>query len=203
MAGNSSKNNGVSTVWWWIGWITLTIVSFFVSCGFWTSLIARHAGNMDKPGAPVLWVTAVFGTWMILLVPLIVIMYRKVDKAYEDTRIGRETAQAQKIRNGLGVRSIFVELDRRRIKKELSDKLKRVSETIRHGHLVTAILKSGERVPNVFILNRKEVLGIYGVKTLSFNVDDVVDVVPVSMDTLPNFKAEEWLRLDGQQLISD
>ena len=81
-----------NTVLWWVGWIALTILSFFACCYFWTGFIARHIGGMDTGNAPILWVTAVFGSWMVLLVPLIIVMYAKVDKAYEDARIRRESA---------------------------------------------------------------------------------------------------------------
>ena len=191
------RKKEVSSVGWWIGWITLTIVSFFVSCYFWTGFISRHAGNMDKPGIPILWVTAVFGSWMVLLVPLIIVMYNKVDKAYEDARISREQVQFQKAKENFKVRSILIEPSERRLKEELSAKLKGVSETIRHGHLVNVVLSNGQKVPNVFILDKKEVLGIYGVKEMSFKITDIVDLELVSLDHLPNFKTEEWLRLDG------
>ena len=84
---NASKEHPVL---WWIGWIALTIVAFFIPCYAWTKFFAMHAGTMDKPGMPALWVTAVFGTWMIFLVPLIIVMYNKVDRAYEDARNARE-----------------------------------------------------------------------------------------------------------------
>ena len=186
-----------SSVSWWIGWITLTIGSFFVSCYFWTGFIARHAGTMDKPGVPILWVTAVFGCWMALLVPLIIVMYNKVDKAYEDARINRETLRFQNEKENIRARSILIDASKRRLKQEVSAKLKTVPETIRHGHLVNAVLSNGQRVPNVFILNKKEVLGIYGVKEVLFNMTDIVDLEPVNLDRIPDFKTEEWLRLDG------
>lgn len=190
------KNNS-SSVGWWLGWITLTIVSFFLSCYFWTGFIAKHAGTMDKPGVPVLWVTAVFGSWMVLLVPLIILMYNKVDKAYEDARIARESVQFEKAKKEFKVQSVHVETSQRMLKKELAAKLKKYPETIRRGHLVTATLNNGQKVENVFILDKKEVLGVYGVKTLTFNIQDIVDVEPVAMDQIPSFKTEEWLRLDG------
>ena len=87
------SNGGRQTVFWWIGWIVLTILSFFLSCFFWTRHIALHVGPMSQPGVSILWISAVFGTWMLLLVPLIIVMYNKVDKAYEDARIVRETTQ--------------------------------------------------------------------------------------------------------------
>ena len=197
MTKTISKKKESSTVGWWIGWITLTIASFFVSCYFWTGVIARHAGNMDKPGVPILWVTAVFGSWMALLVPLIIVMYHKVDKAYEDARISRETAQFQKAKENFKVRSVLIQDSERKLKKELGAKLKHYPETIRRGHLVTATLNNGQKVSNVFILKRKEVLGIYGVDEINFKIRDIIDIEPVHSDRIPNFTAEGWLRLDG------
>ncbi len=188
-----------STVGWWLGWITLTIISFFISCYFWTGFIAKHVGGMDKPGVPILWVSAVFGSWMVLLVPLIILMYTKVDKAYEDARIARENTQLEKSKGEFKVRGVFIEESHRMLKKELAGKLKKYPETIKRGHLVTAILHDGQKIPNVFIRDKKDVLGVYGAKTLSFNIQDIMDIEPVALEQIPNFKAEEWLRLDGAE----
>lgn len=196
MAGLMKKNETTS-VWWWLGWIVLTIVSFFLSCYFWTGFIARHAGGMDQPGVPALWVTAVFGSWMVFLVPLIIVMYNKVDKAYEDARLTREKAQSQKAEKEFKARNVIVERTLRILKKGPAAKLKKFQETIRRGHLVTVTLNSGKKVKNVFILDKKEVLGVYGVEKLSFDIQDIVDVEPVADEEIPHFKPEEWLRLDG------
>ena len=195
MSGVSSKKQ--NTVLWWIGWIVLTIVSFFVSCYFWTGFIAKHVGPMNQGGVPILWVTAVFGSWMVLLVPLIIVMYNKVDRAYEDARISREAGEAKKNQKILGVSSILVPESERTLPKNLSDKLKKVPKTIQRGHLVTAILKNGKRVENIFILDREEVLGIYDAKALGFKMQDVADLEPADLDHLPAFEGKKWLRLDG------
>lgn len=191
------KQKGESTVLWWVGWILLTILSFFVSAWFWTGFLAKHYGAMDRPGAPVIWVAAVFGSWMVLLVPLIVIMYQKVDKAYEDARIARETAAFEKARAGFRVKSVFVEAAERRLRPELVKKLKSIPEAVRRGHLVHARLRDGRTVNHVFVLNRKEVLGVYGEETLSFRVSDIVDLEAADLDKLPAFKTDGWLRIDG------
>ena len=192
-----NSKSGFWSVVWWLGWIAVTVISFFISAFFWTPYLARHVGNMDTPGAPIIWVGAVFGSWMVLLVPLIILMYTKVDKAYEDARIARENAQLEKSKGELKARSVFVEESRRMLKKELAGKLKKYPETIKRGHLVTAILDNGQKIPNVFIRDKKDVLGVYGARTLSFNIQDIVDIEPVALEGIPNFKAEEWLRLDG------
>lgn len=193
----ASEKSSQSTVGWWLGWILLTIVSFFVSCYFWTKFIAAHVGRMQDPGVPILWVAAVFGTWMVLLVPLIIVMYHKVDKAYEDARIARETAAFEKAKNAFRVKSILVADSDRLLSKSLSQKLKKIPETIKHGHLVTAVLRDGRKIENVFIRDKKDVLGVYGVDSLPFRIRDIVDLETTAFDCLPDFKAEKWLRLDG------
>ena len=194
MSASVSKKKD-STVLWWIGWILLTIVSFFVSCAFWTGFIAQRVGSMQNPQTAILWVTTVFGSWMVLLVPLIVVMYQKVDKAYEDARTVREKEAYLNTKKAMGVKSIFIEDSARLLNKDLIQKLKKSPETIRKGHLVTATLDDGRKIENVFVYNQKDVLGIYGLEKLSFDIRQIVNVEP-SQD-IPNFKAEEWLRLDG------
>lgn len=186
-----------NTVLWWIGWIVATIVSFFISCWFWTGFIAKNVGPMSKPGVPIIWVAAVFGTWMILLVPLIVVMYSKVDKAYEDARLSREARELERAKNDLGVRSVLIEASERALPKPLKEKLKQIPKALPRGHLVTAVLKDGRRFEHVFILDKDEVLGIYNQKSMPFKVSDIVDLLPSDLDALPVFESERWLRLDG------
>jgi len=193
----TSQGKGSQTVLWWLGWILLTILSFFVSCYFWTRFIARNVGTMHEPGVPALWVTAVFGSWMALLVPLIVIMYNKVDKAYEDARITRETTQFHKLKQEFQVKSVLVEESARRLDKRLTDKLRGIPQTIKRGHLVTAVLRDGRKVENVFIFDKRDVLGVYGLNELTFQPSAIVDVEPADLDHLPPFQYEKWLRLDG------
>ena len=191
-----SKKGG-STVLWWVGWIVLTILTFFISCWFWTGFIAERVGNMRQPGVPILWVTAVFGSWMVLLVPLIIVMYSKVDKAYEDARIARETTQFTKARQEFRIKSVLIDESKRLLSKNLSDKLRKLPETVRRGHLITAILKDGRRVENVFVMNKRDVLGVYGADAAPVLAEDIADLEPADPAKLPDFKTEHWLRLDG------
>ena len=191
-----TKNKDSSSILWWIGWITLTILTFFVSCYFWTGFIAKHVGDMSGPRVPFIWVTAVFGSWMVLLVPLIILMYNKVDRAYEDARIARETKALSPAAASAGFKSIRVEESQRLLNPALTKKLKQVPETIKKGHLVTAVLKDGRRVENVFVFNKKDVLGVYNQETLEFQISEIVDVEPADLEKLPNFKIEHWLRFE-------
>ncbi len=193
----AKQEKGLTAVLWWLGWILLTILSFFASCYFWTLFIAKNVGGMDKPGVPILWVTAVFGSWMVLLVPLIILMYSKVDKAYEDARIARETGALDKAKTAFRVRSVLIEVEKRMLDKTLSRKLKTFPETLKRAHLVTAVLNDGRKIENVFVVNRREVLGVYDKDALDFEIKDIADLSPTDLDRLPDFRSEKWLRLDG------
>ena len=193
----SENSNDSRAVLWWVGWIVLTLVSFFVCAYFWTGIIAKYVGPISKPGVSILWVAAVFGSWMVLLVPLIVVMYNKVDKAYEDARMSRETRQATQTQSELGVRSVDIESSHRILSKELREKIKSIPQAIPRGHLVTVILKNGKKIHNVFIRDKKEILGVYDTSIMGFQIGDIADLEPSNLDRLPAFKPEKWLRLDG------
>jgi hypothetical protein len=187
---NRKSAKGLRTVFWWIGWITLTIIAFFIAAFVWTPIIAHNFGSIRETKAAVLWVTAVFGTWLIVLFPLIVVMYQKVDKAYDEARNRREKAARE-------FRSIAVDAKKRLLPLSLSEKLKGCAETIEGGHLVTVTLQDGRRIDHVFIANQCEILGIYNATEMAFAGSDVVDLAPVDMNHPPQFFITSWLRLDG------
>lgn len=185
-----AKKSGSRTILWWVVWITLTIVSFFAAAAFWTPWIAKHLGSIHETRNSIIWVTAVFGTWMIILVPLIVVMYSKVDKVYEDARLRRENAALQ-------FKSILIERDQRILPASLKSKLSGVPETIEGGHLVRAMLKDGREIPCVFVANQEEVLGVYDQREMPFKISEIKDIIPESTNDLPAFIQTKWLRLDG------
>ncbi len=184
------QKNGSQTVFWWVAWITLTIGSFFLASAVWTPVIAKRFGSIHESRNAVIWVIAVFGSWMVILLPLMIVMYQKVDKAYEDARIRREKA-AQRFR------SIAVDRTRRLLPATLSAKLKNWPETIQGGHLVHVTLRDGRKFQNVFIQNREEILGIYDAADFPFEGKDVAELEAADQGKLPAFLMASWLRLDG------
>ena len=64
------------------------------------------------------------------------------------------------------------------------------------GHVVTAILRTGERVPHVFILNGRELLGIYDRLEAHFTAQDIADVEPILLSDLIPYQEFKWFRLD-------
>jgi len=188
----NAKSKGTQTILWWVAWITLTIVSFFAAAAFWTPVIAKYLGSVRESRNAIIWVVAVFGSWMVFLVPLIVVMYQKVDKVYEDARIRREE-------NANRFRSILIPEEKRRIASSISQKLASAAPTVNGGHLVNATLSNGSKIENVFISECREVLGVYNARELSFEGKDILDVELVDMNNPPAFLPALWLRLDGAQ----
>ena len=188
MSKPSSKDS--RTVFWWVSWIVLTIGSFFLVAAFWTPWIAKHIGPIRESRAAIFWVTAVFGSWIVLLIPLIVLMYYKVDKVYDDARLRREKA-------ALRFRTVNIALTKRLLSQNLAKKIQRLPEAIKDGHLVTVILKSGRKIPWVYIQNHNEILGVYNYTELPFETADVLDIENADFSNSPTFLAAKWLRLDG------
>lgn len=186
----SRTSKGTQTIFWWVVWIVLTIAAFFVAAALWTPFIARVFGGVRDTKGAIIWVAAVFGTWLVFLVPLIIVMYRKVDRAYEDARMAREKSAMQ-------FRSIFVDPSKRMLPEGLRHQLEGVPEIIAGGHLVDIILKDNRRFENVFIQDKKEIMGIYDQKTLPFDGSDISAIEISATKTLPNFLQSRWLRLDG------
>jgi hypothetical protein len=191
----ASPTSGRKAILGWVVWIGLSIGSFFAAAALWTPIIAKYVGPVRESRAAVAWIGAVFGTWIVFLVPLIITMYSKVDKVYEDARLRREQAARR-------FRSISIERSRRVLPSPVAQKISAWPETIPGGHLVHLTLADGSRIPHVFVAQGsegKEILGIYGAKGFSFQAAEVRDAENTENETLPAFLAADWLRLDGVQ----
>ncbi len=187
-----------STVTWWLVWISLTIGSFFVSVWFWTPFIAAHFGPVRNHTNSILWIIAVFGSWLVALIPLMIFMYYKVDKAYEDARINRELkAEKRKFQDPVKIKALYIEPNKRKLRLDVTEKLKKIPRTIKSGYLVTASLKDGRKVEHVFISDQKELLGVYDQQDLTFDAQDIVDLEATDLTHPPDFTQKIWLRLDG------
>jgi len=192
-----SKNKPGSTIFWWLMWIVASIGSFFLAVWFWTPFIADHFGSIQNTGVTFIWIVAVFGTWLVALLPLMILMYWKVDKAYEDVRLRREAKQnTAKQENPYRIKSVPVEEVKRIIPKDLRNRLKKIPQTIRGGHLMTAILNDGRRIENVFIARKKVLLGVYNQQELTFQANDIIRLEPTNLENPPDFTQKGWLKFD-------
>ena len=192
----NKENVKENPVLWWVGWIVLTILSFFVSCYFWTGFIAKHVGSMEKPGVPIFWVATVFGSWMALLVPLIIVMYNKVDRTYEEARNKRESEAQMKIASQLGLRASAVPVSRRLLPKGIQQKLNKLPRTLRQGQLGALKFRIGARIVNAFVWANEEIVGLYGHEDFAFDAKDVVDVELLDPAATQPVEVEKWLRFD-------
>ncbi|MBI4387870.1 MAG: hypothetical protein HY582_02360, partial [Candidatus Omnitrophica bacterium] len=187
-----------ATVSWWLIWIGLTIGSFFLSVWFWTPFIAERLGSVKESANSLIWIVAVFGTWLIALTPLMIFMYKKVDQAYEKARIAREKrGETDRRTDSVKIKAVLIDPEKRKLPKHLSEELKKIPSTVKEGHLVTVTLKDGRKVENVFVAKRSELLGIYDQTELTFAANDIVAIEPTDLSHPPDFTQKSWLRFDG------
>jgi uncharacterized membrane protein len=189
------EERGEHTVFWWVGWTVLTIVTFFVPCYLWTKFIAAKYGSMDQPGIPVLWVALVFGSWMVLLVPLIIVMYNKVDRGYEDARLAREKQALELLATRFPVKAIEIEEARLLLPKAVKSRLKRLPKTVKKGQLVTLKMRDGTLVPDVFVFENSEIVGVYGRTDFPFDAREAVEAKLEDAGKAMPVDYDRWLRI--------
>lgn len=160
-----------------------------LSALFWSFWFREEITNPAHQGLSGNWLKAVLGTWLILLLPVLAYLYKKTDQILK-AAIERQTQIGPKFKTQ------FVEKSKRILPDTLAKKLENIPETMPKAHVVNLILKSGRKIPDVFVLNRKEVLGIYGCDKVDFDILESSDVEPVSQ--LAEYNEEQWLRLDGR-----
>jgi len=174
---------------WWTAMAIFTGL-LFLSALFWSlvfkSRIAAPHGGFDP-----LWAKAVAASGLALTLPFLVLMYRRADQIFKMAAI-RQGAGGQRFR------TTFVEKSKRTLPAGLSEKLRAFPESIKKGHVVTLILKDGRRIPNCFISDRTEILGVYDRLLLDVDPAEITDLEPASAQALPVFEEEKWLRLDGR-----
>ncbi|MGH7198736.1 MAG: hypothetical protein ACREH5_08375 [Candidatus Omnitrophota bacterium] len=157
------------------------------SCLIWSVILRGEIRS--AAGFELRWLKGVFVSWLIILFPFLIFMYRQADRIFK-TAVLRQTYAPR-------FKSVAVDRAKRLLPDEVSLKLRAVAPTLRQGHVVTAHLKDGRRVPDVFILNNREILGIYDRPELDFEGGEVLDIEVMSLDKLPAYEEAKWLRLDG------
>jgi len=120
----------------------------------------------------------------------LILMYRKADQIFKSAVIRQNNL---KIRRS----TFFLEKSKRILPQKISDKIRTIPSTLPRGHVVTAILRDGERISNVFVLDSSEILGVYDRSELDFEAQDIADIEPLDWNNLPAYDESKWLRLDG------
>ncbi len=184
---NQDQENAVDT---WLSAMGIFIGLLLAVAIFWSfrfkSRILADISNGPDP----LWLKAVLVSWLVLLIPFLIVMYRRADAIFK-TAVARQTGAVPQSRK------LFVERSRRVLPAGIREKMERLPATLPKGHVVTLILKDGRRIPHVFVLNSTEILGLYDRADMGFEAQQILDVEPVPSDGLPAYEETKWLRLDG------
>lgn len=167
-----------------------TFIGLLILSSFsWSVFFKEHLGrNFSGGGFNPVWAKAVFGSWLFLLMPFLIFMYRRADQIFKEA-IVRQTQTGPKFR------TLLVEKSKRRLPEKVAFKMKIFLPTLREGHLVNLILKDGRKIPDVFVMN-DEILGVYDRLELGFNTHEITDIEPVG--EMPPYEETKWLRLDGR-----
>jgi hypothetical protein len=173
----------------WFGGMTVFIGLLVSSALFW-SVVLRKQIHPDVAGLDPVWAKAVFGTWLAVLLPFLVFMYLKADRIFKDAH-ARQSYTPR-------FRSVCVDPSRRTLPSFIQEKIKTAPATLRNGHILTIVLRDGRRVSNIFVINFREIIGIYDKMALDFEPRDVVDAEVVRSADLPAYEEDKWLRLDGR-----
>ncbi len=164
--------------------IGLLIASAFFWSWVWRARIA--AGQNAAPDAQ--WLKSVFSTWLVVLIPFLVVLYQKADRIFKTA----ETRQAYIPR----FQRAAVQETQRMLSPDWSRRLAELPQVLPGGQVVLVMLKDGRKVPHVFIYRHREIKGIYGVSTMDWSASDIVDIKAISKNSLPPYIEEKWLRVD-------
>lgn len=174
----------------WLGAMNLFIGLFVASCFFW-SFYYRARITAEHSSVDFGWLKAVLVTWLAILMPVLVLLYRKADAIFKSATI-RQT------QTGTHFHTVFMERKTRTLPERLVQKLKLAEPTLQDGHVTTVTLKDGRVVPHVFVKGGTEILGVYDRLTLGFTADDISEITPMKLEEIPPYEEHKWLRLDGR-----
>lgn len=173
----------------WLMGMGLFVGFLVFSAFFWSFWFKKEITSPAHHGLSNSWAKAVFGSWLLSLLPLLSFLYKRTDQILKSA-IARQTQMGPKFQTQ------FIEKTKRTLSPRLASKLSEIPETLPKAHVVDLILKNGQRIPHVFIMNKNEVLGVYNREKIDFEFSEAADLEPVS--NLPHFEEEKWLRLDGR-----
>ncbi len=171
----------------WLFGVSVFIGLLVVSLFAWSWIFRER---IHQSGYDLLWVKSVFVSWLVILLPFLILMYRKADFIFK-TAVERQTYSPK-------FRTVSVERSKRLLPVSIVQKLKGIPPVLKGGQVVTLVLKNGRKVPHVFVLDYQEILGLYDQKEYDFNPIDISDFETIPLETLPPYEESKWLRLDGQ-----
>ena len=165
----------------------LFVAVLIASCLFWSFYFKDRI--LESPALDAAWAKAVFSTWLVVILPFLVIMYQKADKILKE-------ANARQMQAGPKFRTAFIEKEKRLLPEAVTQSVRQKAPTLYNGHIVNLQLKDGRTIADVFVMNASEILGVYGRSEMDFQTADIVAAeIP---EIFPAYEESEWLRLDGR-----
>ncbi len=155
----------------------------------WSYVYREHLGTAGASWNRA-WGKAVMATWLVVLLPFLVWMYRRADQIFRHA-VERQQARGPKFR------TVHVVQAKRKLPAALTQKLQTMAPTLERGHLLTAQLKDGRRISHVFVMNGTEILGVYDRAAFDFEAADIAAIELMDPAALPAYDESKWLRLDG------
>ncbi len=174
----------------WLAGIGLIIGSFIVALCGWSFIFRAHL-HRTSAGFYGPWLKAVMMTWLACLAPFLVVMYRRADELFQ-------AAKKRQTQHGPVFKSAMIEKSKRMLSAELAKELAAVPETLENGKVVSLTLKDGREIQHAFVLNSREILGLYDCEIMDFAAADVARVRTVPPEAMPVYDESRWLRLDGR-----
>ena len=171
----------------WFNGMSVFLGGLVASAFFWSVRFVR--GAPPDAGLNPLWIKAVFGTWLFITLPFLVLMYRKADQIFKNAVVRQAPAGR--------FQSIFVDRQKRLLPEPFAAKVAAMPANLPKGHVVSLLLKDGRRVDHVFVLNGREILGVYDRPEFDFETAAIIDVESIENADLPNYDESKWLRVDG------
>lgn len=182
---NGDQERSLRLWFWGMGTFLSTAI---VSSIFWSWKYRLDFGASGLYGP---WSKAVFGTWLLMLLPFLAFMYRQADRIFKDAVMRQSQA-------GPRFRTVLIEKSKRLLTPDLCRKIRQTKPVMPEGHVVACILKDGRKIPNVFVVRGQEILGLYDRLTMDFSGEDIHDIEGGASKELPAYEEEKWLRLDGR-----
>ncbi len=168
-----------------------SFIGAFVASEFLWALILKDRISPNTPGLDPLWMKAVFSTWLVILIPLMIWMYRSADTIFK-TANERQTHQPS-------FQVLWVAPEKRVLSPALSSKLAHIKPTLPGGHVVRGRLKNGEVLENLFVLNGKEIVGAYGLQITDFDASRFEDIEVMDIRDIPPYEESRWIRFNIEE----
>ena len=174
----------------WLMGMSCFIGLFVLSAFGWTwTLRTRIFPN--RAGFDGVWMKTVFSSWLTILIPLLIWMYRSADTLFR-TANERQTYRPR-------FRTHWIEPKKRILPPQLADKIRKEKPTLPGAHVIDGRLKNGEMRRTLFVLGAKEVVGAYDPQELDFDATQLDDVIVLERSKLDTTDESKWVRFDLTQ----